>query len=355
MKLVVKKYKYLAVFSVIIIAFSGFYIGGKWTFFLPLYAFFLVPFLELFFNGNSENLSKINESIFKESLFFDLIVYAVVPTQWFLLFYYLYVVSYESISSFELIGMTLSMGISCGVLGINVAHELGHRSTKYEQLFSKILLLSSFYMHFFIEHNRGHHAKVATMEDPATSRRNEMVYVFWFRSVVQGYFSAWKLESFKLQKMKKPTISLSNEMLLFQIIQLLLILFIYFIFSLKAVFLFLCVATIGILLLETVNYIEHYGLLRKHNGDNFKKVMPVHSWNSNHPIGRILLFELSRHSDHHFKSNRKYQTLRSFEHSPQMPTGYPGMILMSLIPPLWFYIMNKKLDLLKARESELLD
>ena len=355
MKLIAKKYKYLAVFSVILIAFIGFYIGGNWSFFLPVYAFLFIPFVELFTNGNSENLSKMSESIFKKSRFFDAVIYSIVPIQWMLLFYYLYTVSYVSTSNYELFGMTVSMGISCGVLGINVAHELGHRSTKHEQFMSKVLLLSSFYMHFFIEHNRGHHSKVATMEDPASSRRNEIVYFFWIRSIVNGYLSAWKLEKFRLQKMSKSIFSLNNEMLIFQLIQLLLLLIIYFIFSLKAVLLFLSVAALGILLLETVNYIEHYGLRRKHDGQTYKKVMPVHSWNSNHPIGRILLFELSRHSDHHYKSNRKYQILRSFDNSPQMPTGYPGMILLSLIPPLWFLVMNKQLDLLKSKEMELLD
>ena len=108
---------------------------------------------------------------------------------------------------------------------------------------------------------------------------------------------------------------------------------------------YLAAAVIGILLLETVNYIEHYGLRRKKiDGAYYEKVMPAHSWNSNHPLGRILLFELSRHSDHHYMASRKYQILRHFDESPQMPTGYPGMMVLSMFPPLWFYIMHKKID-----------
>ena len=180
-----------------------------------------------------------------------------------------------------------------------------------------------------------------------------MVYVFWFRSVVQGYLSAWKLESFKLQKMKKPTISLSNEMLLFQTIQLLLILFIYFIFPLKAVFLFLCVETLAFFFLKLLITLSTTDFFANTMVITLKKSCPFTVGTATIQLEEFYFLNCLD-TVTITKSNRKYQTLQ-FEHSPQMPTGYPGMILMSLIPPLWFYIMNKKLDLLKARESELLD
>jgi alkane 1-monooxygenase len=132
-------------------------------------------------------------------------------------------------------------------------------------------------------------------------------------------------------------------MLLYQFIQGLLIILIGLFFGTTTLLFFLSGALMGILLLETVNYIEHYGLRRKKNGTNYERTMPIHSWNSNHPIGRLLLLELSRHSDHHYLASRKYQTLRHFDESPQMPTGYPGMMVLSLIPPLWFKVMNKTL------------
>ena len=117
---------------------------------------------------------------------------------------------------------------------------------------------------------------------------------------------------------------------------------------------FVASAVYGFLLLETVNYIEHYGLRRKKNEFGaWEKTLPIHSWNSNHAFGRILLFELTRHSDHHYIANRPYQTLRHFDESPQMPTGYPGMMVISLIPPLWFYIMGKEIKKLKARDLTL--
>lgn len=136
---------------------------------------------------------------------------------------------------------------------------------------------------------------------------------------------------------------LKNEMVQAHIIQMGLLLLIYFVFGLEVLGYFLTAATMGILLLETVNYIEHYGLSRKRIGEGkYERAMPAHSWNSNHVIGRLMLFELSRHSDHHYLASRKYQLLKHYEDAPQMPTGYPGMMLLSLIPPTWFWVMNKK-------------
>lgn len=220
---------------------------------------------------------------------------------------------------------------------------------------SKALLLTSQYMHFFIEHNRGHHKNVSTPKDPATSRYGEAVYVFWFRSVLMGYISAWKLEIHRLAKKKQHWFHWSNEMIWYFIIQFLLLIGILVIFNLQTTLLYLASAIIGILLLETVNYIEHYGLQRQIRSDgSYHNVLPLHSWNSNHPLGRVILFELSRHSDHHSNASRKYQILRHFDESPQLPAGYPGMMVLSLFPPIWFMIMNKNLKKLYTEKPEVL-
>ena len=123
---------------------------------------------------------------------------------------------------------------------------------------------------------------------------------------------------------------------------------IFLMFGIFAGTCFLAAATIGFLLLETVNYIEHYGLERKKTEEGYERAMPEHSWNSNHFLGRLLLFELSRHSDHHYQASRKYQLLRHHEEAPQMPTGYPGMILLAMFPPLWFQVMHKRMTEFKA-------
>ena len=133
-------------------------------------------------------------------------------------------------------------------------------------------------------------------------------------------------------------------MLIFQIIQITFLVVIFLLFGLSVLLWYVAAASIGFMLLETVNYIEHYGLRRKKNGNRYERTMPIHSWNSNHPMGRLVLLELSRHSDHHYLASRKYQVLRHFEESPQMPTGYPGMMVLAMLPPLWFRVMHKEIE-----------
>jgi len=337
--------KYLCVLLLPLLAIVSFNSFG-WTTFSPLlYSFVLIPLLELLFRPDPSNISESEEAIRKDDWFYDLLVYSVVPIQFICLYFFLSGMTDTSLTWVDKIGRISGMGLMCGVIGINVAHELGHRTKKYEQWMSQLLLLSSMYMHFFIEHNRGHHKNVATEDDPASSRRGEMLYSFWLRSVVNSYLSAWKLEGDRLKKKGDPAFSLKNQMLQFQLIQLAFVSIIGAVFGVMGVIYFLLAATMGFLLLETVNYIEHYGLSREKDRNGcYQRVMPFHSWNSDHVVGRLVLFELSRHSDHHFLANRKYQVLRHMDDTPQMPTGYPGMMLMSLVPPLWFKVMNKQLD-----------
>ncbi len=312
--------------------------------------FVMIPLIELFTKGSTDNLSKIEEELAKENKVYDWMLYGLVPLQYLILIYFLVQVSNESLSLSYKIGATTAFGMACGILGINAAHELGHRPTKHEQLMSKLLLLSTLYMHFFIEHNRGHHKHVSTDLDPASSRYGETVYAFYGRTIFGSYRSAWQLEAERLKKKQLPFWSLKNEMLNFQLIQLILILLIGLVFGLTTLLFFIVGAFIGILLLETVNYIEHYGLRRKQKGESYERTMPIHSWNSNHPLGRLILLELSRHSDHHYMASRKYQILRHFDESPQMPTGYPGMLLLSLVPPLWFKVMHKRIEQYKQTQ-----
>jgi alkane 1-monooxygenase len=348
-----KYFKYLFSYLSLAIGYIGLYFGGWTTFLLVFYAFGLIPLVELFLEGTKYNLSKDEEKIMAKDKIFDYLIYLSVPLHYGLLVMFLF--SFQrDLTWWEIVGNISILGMSCGVYGINVAHELGHRTTKHEQFMAKALLLTSQYMHFFIEHNRGHHNRVSTDEDPASSRLNEPLYIFWMRSVVMSYVSAWKLERFRLSKMGRSILSFRNEMIWYTIIQVAFIGVIAWYFGWTVMVYYLIGAIIGFLLLETVNYIEHYGLRRKRGDHGYHKVLPVHSWNSNHPLGRLILFELSRHSDHHFRANRKYQILRYHEDSPQMPTGYPGMMVLSLFPPLWFKVMNPRVKGLQERyESKL--
>lgn len=341
--------KYLSSFLSVVAILISMTAGGVWTFFSVFYAFMLIPLLELFLPGTEENLSKAEEEVIKKDWRYDVIIWAIVPVQVAMMGFFLYRISQPDLVWYETVGLIISFGISCGVFGINVAHELGHRSTKHEQLMSKILLWTTMYMHFFIEHNRGHHKNVSTDEDPASSRYGETLYAFYIRTLRDSWLSAWHLESERLKKLGVSVWSLQNEMLVYQIIQLATVAIIFGVFGWKVTLFYLASALGGALLLETVNYVEHYGLRRKKiDGEYYEKVLPIHSWNSNHPIGRLMLFELTRHSDHHYMASRKYQILRHFDQSPQMPTGYPGMMLLATIPPLWFKVMHKQIEKYKA-------
>lgn len=322
----------------------SFHSHGIIVWFPLIFAWIVIPLLELFIKSDPENMGEAEEELAKRDKTYDIILYLIVPLQFIALYFFLKNITDNTLAWYDITGRIWVMGLMCGVFGINVGHELGHRVNKLEQTLAKMLLLTSLYMHFFIEHNKGHHKRVATPEDPGSARYGEWIFAFYFRSVILSYLSAWRIAGNDVKKKRMPVISVYNEMIQFHFIQFAFVVLIFFVFGWLTTLYFLAAAVIGILLLETVNYIEHYGLQRKSLGDSkYERAMPAHSWNSNHVIGRLFLFELSRHSDHHYLASRKYQTLRHHDNSPQMPTGYPGMMILALIPPVWLWVMNKKI------------
>ncbi len=344
--------KYFMVYITPVVVIFSLWMGNLWSYFAVVFLFGLLPFIELFSKGSTQNLTEAEEEIAKKDMKYDLLIYSLVPIQYGILLYFLMSMTQENLPLSVRIGMILAMGMSCGILGINAAHELGHRNTWYEQWMSKSLLLTTLYMHFFIEHNRGHHKNVSTDDDPASAKYGEWIYTFYIRTIIGSWISAWDLEADRLKKSKLPVWSMHNEMLRFQMIQLILCFTIFGFLGGTVLLSFLSAAFIGIMLLESVNYIEHYGLRRQKINQRYERTLPIHSWNSNHPIGRLVLLELSRHSDHHYMANRKYQILRHFDNSPQMPTGYPGMMILALFPPLWFHVMHKRIKNLHSSMSE---
>jgi alkane 1-monooxygenase len=338
-----KDLKYLAAFSIPAVAFLGLSLKDFWVWATPVFAFICIPVLELIFPVNTTNLrtEEVKHNLKKK--IFDWLLYLNLPIVYALLFLAFYTISSSSLATFEIIGLIVSVGIVLGVNGINVGHELGHRQSTNERFIGKALLLPSFYMHFYIEHNYGHHLNAATPEDPATARYNQSVYSFWFTSTIRQYFGAWKIQ-YKLRKNNGQSFySFKNDMFWYLIIQLAYLVTIALVFGKLALIFAIGSGIVGFVLLETVNYIEHYGLLRlKTKTGRYERVKEVHSWNSNHVIGRIILYELTRHSDHHYKSSKKYQILDCHDESPQMPFGYPTSMVLAMIPPLWFKIMNKR-------------
>lgn len=239
------------------------------------------------------------------------------------------------VSALTYVGMALSTGAATGI-AINTAHELGHKPVPLEVLLAKITLAPTFYGHFYIEHNRGHHVRVATPQDPASSRLGESFWAFLPRSVWFSARSAWNLERERLRKLGLPAWHWRNAVLGA---------WMYSVVLWGAMIAWLGVGVIafliiqglyGLSLLEAVNYVEHYGLQRQKlaNG-RYERCSPRHSWNSNRIVTNIFLFQLQRHSDHHANPTRSYQSLRHFDESPQLPYGYASMIVWAYVPYLW--------------------
>lgn len=338
-----KSNRYFLAFILPLATLIALYAQGVWSYSTLILAFVIIPGLELFTAPDTGGVDTLEaeEAVAKDRLY-DLLLYAMVPVQYASLAWFLWTVS-QSLDAFTRTGLILSMGVQCGAVGINVAHELGHRVTRFDRSLARALLLSSLYMHFIVEHNRGHHKNVATPLDPASARLNEPIYTFWFRTIIGSFRSAWNIERGLQKKAGRSTLNLRNEMVQALLMQLFLCILIYLVFGWMGLTAFLFAALIGILLLETVNYIEHYGLRRKQlDNGRYERVQPWHSWNSDYPIGRIVLFELTRHSDHHYKASRKYPLLGHLENSPQLPAGYPAMMLLSLVPPLFFRVVNPR-------------
>lgn len=339
-----KDLKYLTAFSIPLMAFIGLYFQGIFSFLTPFYGFVLIPILELLFPIDTYNITEDESKSKLKNKIFDWLLYLNLPIVYVLVALSLIVVTTTSLETYEFVGLILSVGIVLGVNGINVAHELGHRQTNNERYIGKALLLPSLYMHFYIEHNFGHHLHAATKEDPATARYNQTVYGFWMTSVFRQYVSAWKIQNRLLKNNNQSYFSFKNDMFWYTILQLTYLGIVFMAFGPVGFIFALFAGITGFILLETVNYIEHYGLLRsKMPSGRYERVREVHSWNSNHVIGRIVLYELTRHSDHHYKTSKKYQILDCHDESPQMPYGYPTSMVMAMVPPLWFSIMNKRI------------
>ncbi len=339
-----KAFKYFSILILPIIVYISFTSKG-WLTHIPAIVFFgVVPLLEFFIKPNETNFSKEQEKIEKENKLYTYLLYLTLPIQVGFLIFFFYSIQEPNLTNSEIFGRIFGMGIMCGVIGINVGHELGHRNNRLDEFIGEILLLTSLNTHFLPYHNGGHHYNVATPKDAATARKNEILFTFWLRSHFSSYLEAWRLENRRMQQENRSWLHYQNRMIIYTICNLALLSLIYFFFGQFILYCFVAAAISGILLLETVNYIEHYGLLRKQNENGrYERVKRNHSWNSNHQVGQVLLFNLSRHSDHHFNGSKHYQLLKSVPESPQMPTGYPGMMLLSFFPPIWFWVMNKKI------------
>lgn len=237
----------------------------------------------------------------------------------------------------------LAVGAVTGGLGITIAHELGHRAATIDRVIAKALLVSVCYGHFFIEHVRGHHVRVATPDDPATAPRGMNVYRFIVRSVAGSLMHAWRLEALRLAQQGRSAWHVSNWVLTGSLFSVALMAAAAWLGGTSGLMLFALQAAVAVVLLEVINYIEHYGLLRRRIEGRYEPVREQHSWNADFIVSNWILFNLQLHSDHHAHMRRPYEQLRTVPDAPQLPAGYPAMVVLALVPPLWFAAMDQRL------------
>ena len=257
------------------------------------------------------------------------------------LFSYDFLTARDSNMLIDYIGALFGVGFVVAGVGTNVGHELTHRiKDRIAMLEGRWLLSASCNADFAIEHVYGHHVNVGSDGDPATARKGENVYTFAIRSTVFGHISAWKHELKRLRKKAYSPVSLKNRMITGYIMSLLWCVVFYIAGGVFGLMLFLCQAAFAKLILEVVNYMEHYGLSRKPG----QPVGPEHSWNTNHRMSSMVLFSLTRHSAHHEKPMVKFWKLNPYADAPQMPYGYLTTLVICLIPPLWYRTINPVLN-----------
>lgn len=308
----------------------------------PFLIFVVFPLLDLVIGEDSDNPPDSVLAWLEEDRYYRWITYWFIPIQFASLVFACWMWAYGDLAPVADIGLALTLG-TIGGLGINAAHELGHKRDSLERWLSKIALAQTFYGHFYIEHNRGHHVRVATPEDPASSRFGESFYRFWPRTVVGSLRSAIEIERSRLRRVGTSFWTLKNDLLSAWLMSVVLFAGLIAVFGWIVLPYLALQAVIGFSLLEIVNYLEHYGLARQiREDDRYERCTPAHSWNNNNVASNVFLYHLQRHSDHHAHPTRRYQALRSFDEAPMLPTGYAGMITLALVPPLWRKVMDKR-------------
>ena len=308
----------------------------------PIFVFGVIPLADLLAGIDPTNPPDEVIEWLEEDRYYRWVTYIFLPIQYAALIWAASAWATYDLSPVSKIGLALTVGTVAGI-GINTAHELGHKKEQHERWLARIALAQTCYGHFYIEHNRGHHVRVATPEDPASSRLGETLYGFLPRTVLGSLTSAWRLEKKRLTRRKRTPWSLKNDILNAWLMSVVLFGALVLAFG-PGILPYLAIqAVVGVWLLETVNYLEHYGMRRERRADGrYERVNPSHSWNSNNIATNVLLYHLQRHSDHHANPTRRYQTLRDFKESPALPTGYAGMIVLAVFPPLWRKVMDPK-------------
>jgi alkane 1-monooxygenase len=342
----------LAFFLIYLLTGVGLWIashGGVYTLIAPLAVTFVaIPIVDALIGVDTRNPSESPPSPLQAAMF-RLATWLALPLQSFVLVWGATVVTKPSVSGVELAGAIVAVGMTGGIIGITVAHELVHRLNRVDRALGNALLVLVCYLHWATEHVAGHHKRVATPEDAATARLGESLPSFLLRSTGRGFSSSWRIEQARNARrgIQSP---LRNPVLWGVLASCSVGVALGLVFGPRAVWFFFAQSVVAVAFLETINYIEHYGLERRQLRPGvYERVTPVHSWNASHWLTNVLLFNLQRHSDHHAWPARPYYKLRHRPDAPQLPTGYAGMALLAMVPPLWRRVMDPRVAEHRAR------
>jgi alkane 1-monooxygenase len=318
--------------------------GGLYTLLLPLWAWWLFTFLDFVTGLNLDNADPNTPD--EVLLWYRMITWIWFPLQAAVIFGMIYYATRaDHLGGAEKVVLFFGIGVISGTVGINYSHELMHQKNKWERWLGDLLLSTVLYSHFRSEHLLVHHRHVGTPADAVTARYNEGFHRFFFRVLPQCWISAFRAEKALLARGKRPVWSRRNPFWRYAVLQVVTVSLAIALGGLEGLALFAVQAFSAIWQLELTNYVEHYGLTRKHLGEGkYEHVKPRHSWNAAHKATNWLLINLQRHSDHHYKPDRRFPLLQNYdaEEAPQFPYGYPIMTVLAMIPPLWRRRMNPR-------------
>jgi alkane 1-monooxygenase len=346
--------EYSSPYYLVVVLYSLFYIScERWKnpFIMAWVIYGLLPLLDYFLPIDDQNPTKQQRKMINKKFRFKLPLIIGLLTEWILLVWTIHHVMTNNEGLVYNIGAILIIATFEGT-SLTISHELCHKTVFWERLLGGLNLLKNFYLHFIIEHTESHHRIVATPDDPSTALKNETVYQYIPKGSLKAYLVAFEIENEKFSSKGQSIFNINNRMMWFTLAYILFPVAIYSLFGLKVMLLQLATGLGGMIFLQFTGYIEHYGLLRKKGEDGkYENTTLLHSWNAPHRISNYLLFKLQRHSDHHENALQPYQSLASYEESPTLPNGYSICIMLALIPPVWFKIMNPLIDSLEKHSK----
>jgi len=341
---IIPSYEFATVLIQHALAVVGLLVGGAWTGAAAAMSFIGLPLLDQLLGKDDASPSTEHIASLEASRGYRYVTYAVGIVQTAYLAACIVLWSSRDWTAWEYVLHVLSTGVVTGGIGITVAHELVHRTTRLERWLGSFMLYQVAYAHFGVEHVEGHHRNVGLRTDPATARRGENVYAFILRCVVFSWWQVWEIEADRNRRSGVAPYGMQNRMWRWTLSFPVGVVVIGLAVGWFAAGLVVVQAIIAIILLEMVNYVEHYGLERGEIKPGvLERVAAKHSWEARHRASNVGLFKLQRHADHHIAPQRRYQSLRVHDESPQLPHGYPVMLMLSLVPPLWRAVIHPRI------------